>query len=80
LFRTVCGAGLLEAPSKIGGRRWTEARHVIDTHEQAAISKSGEACYYFHCIFKFASSLGQSDMFSLAGYSDMKSKLVASLR
>ena len=42
--------------------------------------KSGEACYYFHCIFKFSPSLGQSDMFSLAGYSDMKSKLVTSLR
>jgi hypothetical protein len=56
-------------------------QHVItQTQEQAAIPKSGEACYYFHCIFKFASSLGQSDMFSLAGYSDMKSKLVASLR
>jgi hypothetical protein len=40
-----------------------EARNVIDTQEQAAISKSGEACYYFHCIFKFASSLGQSDTF-----------------
>jgi hypothetical protein len=80
LFRTVCGAGLLEAPSKIGGRGWTEARNVIDTQEQAAISKSGEACYYFHCIFKFASSLGQSDTFSLAGYSYMKSKLVTSLR
>lgn len=65
-----------EALSKIRGRRWTEARNVIDTQEEAAISKSGEACYYFHCIFKFAPSLGQSDMFSLAGYSDMKSKLV----
>ena len=42
--------------------------------------KSGEACYYFHCFFKFSSSLGQADMFSLAGYSDMKSKLVTSLR
>jgi hypothetical protein len=53
---------------------------VIDTQEQAAISKSCEACYYIHCIFKFASSLGQSDTFLLAGYSDMKSKLVTSLR
>lgn len=69
-----------EALSKIRGRRWTEARNVIDTQEEAAISKSGEACYYFHCIFKFSSSLGQSDTFSLAGYSDMKSKLVTSLR
>ena len=48
--------------------------------KRAAISKSGEACYYFHCFFKFSSSVGQSDMFSLAGYSDMKSKLVTSLR
>ena len=31
-------------------------------------------------LFKFSPSLGQSDMFSLAGYSDMKSKLVTSLR
>ena len=69
-----------EALSKIGGRRWTEARNVIDTQEEAATSKSGEACYDFYCIFRFASSLGQSDMFSLAGYSDMKSKLVTSLR
>jgi hypothetical protein len=61
-----------EALSKIGGRRWTEARNVIDTQEEAATSKSGEACYDFYCIFRFASSLGQSDMFSLAGYSDMK--------
>ena len=53
---------------------------MVDTQEQAAISKSGEACYYFHCFFKFSPSLGQSDMFSLAGYSDMKSKLVRSLR
>jgi len=43
-------------------------------------AKSGEACYYFHCFFKFSPSLGQSDMFSLAEYSDMKSKLVTSLR
>ena len=42
--------------------------------------KSGEACYYFHCFFKFSPSLGQSDMFSLAEYSDMTSKLVTSLR
>ena len=53
---------------------------MIDTQEQAAISKSGEICYYFHCFFKFPPSLGQSDMFSLAGYRDMKSKLVTSLR
>ena len=45
-----------------------------------AVSKSGEACYYIHCIFKFASSRGKPDTFSLAGYSDMKSKLVTSLR
>jgi len=80
LFRTVCSAGSLEAPSKIGVRGWTEARNVIDTQEQAAISKSGEICYYFHCFFKFSPSLGQSDMFSLAEYSNMKSKLVTSLR
>jgi ubiquinone/menaquinone biosynthesis C-methylase UbiE len=42
--------------------------------------QSGEICYYFHGIFKFASSLGRFDTFSLAGYSDMKSKLVTSLR
>ena len=42
--------------------------------------KSGEACYYFHCFSKFSPSLGESDMFSLADYSYMKSKLVTSLR
>ena len=57
-----------QATSKIDGRRWPEAHNVIDTQEQAAISKSGEACYYFHCIFKFASSLGQSHVFSFAGW------------
>ena len=31
-------------------------------------------------LFQISPSLGQSDMFSLAGYSDMKSKLVTSLR
>jgi hypothetical protein len=53
---------------------------VIDTQEQAAILKSGEACHHFHCIFKFASSLGQSDVISSAGYSEMKSKPVTFLR
>jgi hypothetical protein len=57
-----------EATSKIDGRGWPEARNVIDTQEQAAISKCGEACYCFHCIFKFVSSQGQPDTFSLAGY------------
>jgi hypothetical protein len=32
-----------EALSKIAGRGWPKARNVIDTQEQAAISKSGEA-------------------------------------
>jgi hypothetical protein len=38
---------------------------VIDTQQQAAISKSGEAFHHFHYIFKFACSLGQSDVFSI---------------
>ncbi len=37
---------------------------MIDTQEQAAISKSGEV-HHFHYIFKFACSLGQSDVFSI---------------
>ena len=31
---------------------------------------SGKACYYVHCTFKFVSSLGQFDTFSLAEYSE----------
>ena len=54
-----------EATSKIGGRKWSGARNVIDTQQQAAISKSGEASHHFHYIFKFACSLGQSDLFSI---------------
>jgi hypothetical protein len=38
---------------------------IFPTHSP---SKSGEACYYVNCIFKFASSLGQFDTFSLAEY------------
>jgi hypothetical protein len=61
--------------------RWMNGTERRDQCRAAIrISKSGEICHYFHCIFKFASSLGQSDTFSLAGYSDMKSKLVTFLR
>ena len=58
------------------GPRSAYIEHTIASDQR----KSGEAHEYVHCFFKFSSSLGQSDMFSLAGYSDMKSKLVTSLR
>jgi hypothetical protein len=57
-----------------------QSSQLIDLQEQGGGFKERRSLLLLPLHFKFASSRGQPDTFSLAGYSDMKSKLVTSLR